>query len=80
MQVSVLSILGIYEVEQRIKTQFIMNMSWYDFRLELYNMKTNPNLNTLTNEEKNSIWIPVLLFRKFIKNRLEFNLSLIYFK
>ena len=67
MQVSLLSILAIDEVEQRIKTQFIMNMSWYDFRLELYNMKSNPHLNTLTNWEKNNIWIPILLFRKLFK-------------
>ena len=59
-----MSILAIDEVEQRIETQFIVIMTWNDVRLELYNMKNNLNLNTLTNYERSNIWVPVLLFRK----------------
>ena len=37
-------------------------MTWYDFRLKLHNMKTNINMNTLTNTEKEAIWVPSLVF------------------
>ena len=46
-----------------LKTQFNLYISWFDFRLKIFNMKTNFNFNTLTKEEKNSIWVPILVFR-----------------
>ena len=63
-----ISILGINEVEQKLKTQFNLYISWFDFRLKIYNMKTNINLNTLTQEERESIWVPVLVFRNAFIN------------
>ena len=63
-----ISILGINEVEQKLKTQFNLYISWFDFRLKIYNMKTNINLNTLTQEERESIWVPVLVFRNVFFN------------
>ena len=65
-----ISILGINEVEQKLKTQFNLYISWFDFRLKIYNMKTNINLNTLTQEERESIWVPVLVFRNVYVNVL----------
>ena len=65
-----ISILGINEVEQKLKTQFNLYISWFDFRLKIYNMKTNINLNTLTQEERVSIWVPVLVFRNVFVNVL----------
>ena len=43
-------------------TQFILFLTWYDFRLTLHNMKINVNMNTLTTKEKESIWVPKLVF------------------
>ena len=63
-----ISILGINEVEQKLKTQFNLYISWFDFRLKIYNMKTNINLNTLTQEERERIWVPVLVFRNVFIN------------
>ena len=63
-----ISILGINEVEQKLKTQFNLYISWFDFRLKIYNMKTNINLNTLTQEERENIWVPVLVFRNVFIN------------
>ena len=37
-------------------------MKRYDFRLKFHNMKTNINMNTLTNTEKEGIWVPSLVF------------------
>ena len=58
-----ISILGINEVDQKLKTQFNLYIKWFDFRLTLLNMKTNINMNTLTNGEKGEIWVPALVFR-----------------
>ena len=46
-----------------LKTQFNLYISWFDFRLKIFNMKTNFNFNTLTKEEKSGIWVPILVFR-----------------
>ena len=58
-----ISILGINEVEQKLKAQFNLYIKWFDFRLKLLNMKLNINMNTLTQDEKASIWVPALVFR-----------------
>ena len=55
-------ILDINEVGQIFGNQFNLYMSWYDFRLKLHNMKSNINMNTLTNTEKEGIWVPSLVF------------------
>ena len=62
-----ISILEINEVGQKFKTQFKLYIMWFDFRLKYYNMKLNVNLNTLTQHEKGSIWVPVMVFRKVFK-------------
>ena len=74
-KMDLISILGINEVEQKLKTQFNLYISWFDFRLKILNMKTNFNLNTLTQEEKGSIWVPVLVFRIVIILKLFWNLN-----
>ena len=63
-QMDLISILGIDEVEQKLKAQFNLYISWFDFRLKFWNMKQNINMNTLTQDEKRSIWVPVLVFRE----------------
>ena len=63
-RVQLASILEIDEVGQKFRTQFNLDLSWLDFRLRFFNMKTNRNMNTLTKEEKGSIWVPIVLFRK----------------
>ena len=69
VQIDLISILAINEVEQMLKTQFNLYISWFDFRLKIFNMKTNFNFNTLTKEEKSSIWVPSLVFRIVIINK-----------
>ena len=67
-QMDLNSILQINEVGQKILIQFTLYVSWFDFRLRFYNMKTNINMNTLTQDEKKSIWVPVMVFRKINKS------------
>ena len=61
-QVDLISILEIDEVGQKLRNQFNLYITWYDFRLKLFNMKTNISMNTLTNKEKGTIWVPQLVF------------------
>ena len=60
--IDLIKILDINEVGQIFGNQFSLYMTWYDFRLKLHNMKTNINMNTLTNTEKEAIWVPSLVF------------------
>ena len=60
--IDLIKILDINEVGQIFGNQFNLYMSWYDFRLKLHNMKSNINMNTLTNTEKEGIWVPSLVF------------------
>ena len=64
IKIDLISILEINEVNQKFKTQFKIYVMWFDFRLKYYNMKLNVNLNTLTQDEKGSIWVPIMVFRK----------------
>ena len=52
----------LYQLDQIFGNKFNLIMTWYDFRLKLHNMKTNINMNTLTNTEKEGIWVPSLVF------------------
>ena len=58
-----LAISDISEVGQTFTAQFSLFISWLDFRLELFNMKEDMNMNTLTADERESIWVPKLVFR-----------------
>merc|ERR1711892_1249493 len=51
IKVDLISILEIDEVGQKVVNQF-----------NLYNMKTNLNMNTLTTKEKGAVWVPQLVF------------------
>ena len=58
-----LAISDISEVGQTFTAKFSLSMSWLDFRVELFNMKEDMNMNTLTAAERESIWVPKLVFR-----------------
>ena len=64
-QIDLIKILSINEVDQIFGSQFVLYMTWYaekvevyefrfrfDFRLRFHNMKENMNMNTLTKVEK----------------------------
>ena len=54
----VISILGIKEVENEMSLQLRLNLAWTDARLTMYDLKDDEDLNTLTQEFKEVIWIP----------------------
>ena len=80
-------ILEINEVGQKLHTQFNLHFSWFDFRLKFYDLKVNvllkhniqclrsqkkTSMNTLSQKEKDSIWVPMLEFRKVLKSSTKF--------
>ncbi len=62
ISVSILSILDIVEVDGIVQLQLEVTLNWYDGRLAMYNLKDDTDLNTLTTEERDSIWIPQVVF------------------
>ncbi len=60
--VDVLSVLDITEVDNTITLQIEMKLTWLDRRLTMYNLKVDKDLNTLTQEFRNRIWIPEVVF------------------
>ena len=63
-----IKILEIDEVEQKFTTQFDLHLYWNDFRIQYQNLKKEIDINLLTREEKNSIWMPTLVFRNVLLN------------
>ena len=56
------SILSIRELDGIWKTKVIVEISWFDKRLKMQNLKKNSNLNILSEKEIKSIWIPEIIF------------------
>ena len=62
LKVELIRILKIEEVNNVFVTQFKLEIIWKDSRLEYWNLKEDGNMNTLTEKEKQEIWIPKLVF------------------
>ena len=55
-------IQDIQEVAQYLELKFRINLKWKDARITFYNIKTNEKMNSLSLEEKLSIWTPTIIF------------------
>ena len=62
LSIDIKEIISINEVEQIINIQFKLEMTWFDSRLQYYNLKENQKMNTLTFPELEGIWVPQILF------------------
>ena len=62
MDIDILSVLDITEVDNTITLQIEMKLTWLDGRVTMYNLKLDKDLNTLTEEFRNNIWIPEVVF------------------
>ena len=45
-----------------IQVQFYLHFSWLDSRLTFFDLRDNPALNSLSPQEKELLWVPVLVF------------------
>ena len=66
-------ILDIREVAQVIKLKFELSMRWLDSRLLFYNLKDNEKMNSMLFEEKQQIWVPILIFQNTEKELTSLN-------
>ncbi len=62
VSVDILEILDIHEVQNTIKLQIDLRLTWTDRRLTFVNLKADRDLNTLIPLYRNRIWIPELVF------------------
>ena len=62
LSMNIFNILGIQEVQNMISLKFDLRAAWFDSRLNFYNLKTNPQMNTLISAESQIIWVPTILF------------------
>ena len=45
-----------------LKLLFVLELSWFDNRLQFYNLKHNDNMNTLTKDDQKLVWTPTVRF------------------
>ena len=57
-----LKILDIDEVEHSIDFQFDIILQWNDHRLSYNNLKNQEYLNSLTDDDIQSIWLPLVVY------------------
>ena len=60
---SIRNIIEISEVNHIIELKFDILMEWYEYRVDYRNLKTVKALNTLSDEELRSLWIPYIIFQ-----------------
>ncbi|XP_023329745.1 gamma-aminobutyric acid receptor subunit beta-like [Eurytemora carolleeae] len=58
----IVDILEIDEKASIFQVQFYLHFSWLDSRLTFFDLCNNPGLNNLSPQEKELLWIPVLVF------------------
>ena len=54
--------MDINEVENTINFQFEIILEWRDYRISYSNLKNQAFLNTLTQENIESIWLPLVVY------------------
>ena len=62
VSIKLLKMMGIDERENTIDLQFEITMEWKDHRITYSNLKKDSFLNALTDADKESIWLPVLIY------------------
>ena len=60
---SILNVIEISEVNHIIELKFDIIMEWYEHRVHYHNLKTVQALNTLSDVELRSLWIPYIIFK-----------------
>ena len=58
-----MNVLAISEFSHTIDLKLGITLEWYDNRVLYHNLKTKEALNTLSDMEAASIWIPYIIFR-----------------
>ena len=70
--IEVIKILQLDEVNSLLSLQLKLTIEWTDTRHEYIDLKTNENMNYLSANEMNDIWMPSLVFENTV-NRQQAN-------
>ena len=62
VSIKLLKMMGINERENTIDLQFEVRLEWRDHRITYNNLKREIFLNALTEVDKNSIWLPIVIY------------------
>ena len=62
VSMTLLKIVDINEVEHSIDFQFDIILQWNDHRLSFNNLKNQEYLNSLTDDDIQSIWLPLVVY------------------
>ena len=65
---SIQNVIDISEVNNIIELKFDILMEWYEHRVDYHNLKTIETLNTLSDGELRSLWIPYIIFKNTDNN------------
>ena len=65
---SIQNVIDISEVDNIIELKFDILLEWYEYRVDYHNLKTEQALNTLSDEELWSLWIPYIIFQNTDNN------------
>ena len=62
IEINILSVLELNEINSWMKLQLKLQMKWIDPRLKFANLKTEEQRNILSSEQKEKLWVPLLIF------------------
>ena len=62
VSVDLVTILKIDEVDSNFSCQLKLQLIWFDQRLTYNNLKKDSNYNALSEEERNMVWTPQIIF------------------
>ena len=49
------------EIEQILQLKFRLRMTWFDARLDFFNIKQDDTMNVISIDELNQIWLPIII-------------------
>ena len=59
---SLKTVIDISERSHIIELKFEINIEWYEYRANYYNVKENAALNVLSASEMRMLWMPYIIF------------------
>jgi hypothetical protein len=62
VSIFLLKIVSMEEEAHKIELQFTITLQWKENRATYYNLKTNTALNSLSAEDINTIWLPLITY------------------
>lgn len=62
ISLSLLKVVAIEEERHSIELQFQITLEWKENRATYHNLKTNMYLNALSTEERDTLWLPLVIY------------------